>query len=130
RWAGIETGIETGIEAGIDAGMLPPPAVVTDGEGRFDLGAWFAERFTVTAVADGRTAAVVETDLRDPLAAPPPDQLVLALMPCVHTLVGSVSDGSGGPIAGAVVARRYSVGVATGGDGSYALCLPAGRQTV
>jgi len=116
--------------AGIEAGIAPPAPVATDAEGRFDLGAWFAERFTVTATADGLTPAVVETDLRDPTAVPAPDQLELALTPCTHTLVGSVSDGSGGPVAGAAVARVHSVGVATAADGRYALCLAPGKQTV
>ena len=116
--------------AGMEADTPPPAPVATDADGRFDLGAWFAERFTVTAVADGKTAAVVETDLRDPTAAPAPDQLELVLTRCLHTLVGTVTDGSGGVITGATVARLRSPGVATAADGSYALCLAAGRQTI
>jgi protocatechuate 3,4-dioxygenase beta subunit len=116
--------------AGMEAGTPPPAPVTTDADGRFDLGAWFAERFTVTAAADGKTAAVVETDLRDPTTAPAPDQLELVLTRCLHTLVGTVTDGSGGVITGASVARLRSPGVATAADGSYALCLAAGRQTI
>ncbi|HMG24186.1 MAG TPA: carboxypeptidase-like regulatory domain-containing protein, partial [Kofleriaceae bacterium] len=109
--------------AGMEAGMVPPAPIATDAAGRFDLGLWFAERFTVSAAADGKTAAVVEIDLRDPTAAPPPDQLELVLTPCAHKLVGTVSDGSGGPIAGAAVARLRAAPVATAADGAYALCL-------
>jgi len=116
--------------AGMEAGMLAPAPVATDAAGRFDLGLWFAERFTVSAAADGKTTAVVEIDLRDPTAAPPPDQLELVLTPCAHKLVGTVSDGSGGPIAGAAVARLRAAPVATAADGAYALCLAPGAQTV
>ncbi len=115
---------------GMEAGAAVPPAVVSDASGRLDLGAWFAERFVVTAAAEGKTAAVAEADLRDPVAAPPPDQLELALTRCEHTLVGTVVDGSGGPIAGVSVGRAHSVAAVTASDGSYALCLAAGRQRV
>jgi hypothetical protein len=74
---------------GMEAGVAVPPVVVSDASGRFDLGAWFAERFVVTAAAEAKTAAVVEGDLRGPIAVPPPDQLVLAR--CEHALVGSTA---------------------------------------
>ncbi len=115
---------------GMEAGVAVPPGVVSDASGRFDLGAWFAERFVVTAAAEGKTAAVVEVDLRDPVAAPPPDQLELVLTRCEHMLVGTVVDGSGGPIAGASVGQAHAAAVATASDGSYALCLAMGRQRV
>jgi len=103
---------------------------VTDPAGRFDFGPWFAERFTVTAVAAGMAPTVVETDLRDPTAAPPPDQLELELAPCRDRVVGTVFDGSGGAIAGASIARERSLGATSAADGSYALCAVAGRQTL
>lgn len=113
---------------GMEDGAAVPPLVATDAAGRFDLGAWFAERFVVTAVAEGKTPAVVEVDLRDPEAEP--ERLELVLTACVNVLVGSVVDGSGGPVVGASVARAHSVGAVTAADGTYALCVGPGRQAI
>ncbi|MEO7729434.1 MAG: carboxypeptidase regulatory-like domain-containing protein [Kofleriaceae bacterium] len=115
---------------GAKADLLATAERVTGADGRFDFGSWFAESFTVTAIAAGMAPAVVEIDLRDPTAVPPPDQLELALTPCQHRVVGTVFDGSGGPIAGASVARVRSLGTTTAVDGSYALCAVEGRQTL
>ncbi len=113
-----------------DTFSVPPPTVSTDSSGRFDLGAWFADVYTVTASAPGKTAAIVVVDLRDPQRAPAPDALELALTDCTNTLVGTVVDGSGGPIVGAQIIRERSTGTESQSDGSYKLCLPRGWHAV
>jgi hypothetical protein len=118
RWPGAKTE------------LLATADRTTDKDGHFDFGPWFAERFTVTAVAGGMSPAVVDIDLRDPTAAPPPDQLELELTPCGHRVFGTVFDGSGGPIVGASVTRERSLGTTTGADGTYSLCVARGRQTL
>jgi RNA polymerase sigma factor (sigma-70 family) len=116
-----------------ESGLVAAPRLVTGEGGEFDFGPRPAIEWSVRASAPGRTGAVVDVDLRSPIPTPPADQLELALGPCDSAIFGTVGDASGGPIAGARVARIDRGGasvpggaaVETAADGSYELCVAA-----
>ncbi|MDP3153588.1 MAG: sigma-70 family RNA polymerase sigma factor [Archangium sp.] len=100
------------------------------GDGTFDFGEQPAAIHIVSASAPGRTGALVEVDLRDPSASPPPDALELVLTSCDARLVGHVFDSSGGPIEHARLRRTNSIGVETNARGEFELCLPPGPNAL
>lgn len=113
------------------AGFMPHAAKQTDASGRFDFGALPAASYSVTAERPKLTAAAVQVDLRDPRRFPASDQLRLVLHPCAASIHGVVADASGGPVAGALVARGTTrAGVQTDEAGAYELCVPAGGANV
>ncbi len=111
-------------------GVLAPVVVKTGADGRFDLGVWPASSYQVGASSPGRASAVESLDLADPSAKPPSDQLELRLTGCAASMYGRVVDAAGSPIQGALVRRDRVIGVATGADGAYDLCLPKGSVSV
>jgi len=110
-----------------DVGAIPRQVRRTDAEGRFDFGLQAAAKREVIASAPGRTPVLAAVELRDPLARPASDQLVLRLRDCAAPVGGVVSDASAGAIAGASVChasgrvpRSCSL---TDSDGRYELCI-------
>jgi RNA polymerase sigma factor (sigma-70 family) len=114
-----------------ECGAAAPPSLTTGADGAFDFGAQPAMRWTVRAIAPGRTGTAVEVDLRDPIGRPRPDQLELELEACDRALFGTVRDASGGPIARARLAPLSAVlgphpsgaRVETDDTGAYELCV-------
>lgn len=107
-------------------GYWPAPTVRTGRDGRFDFGKLAAVNLQVGARAAGKTAATLMVDLRDPSAKPPSDQLELKLDECNWSIFGTVRDAGGGPVAAAAVRQSGIIGVETGADGNYELCLAPG----
>ena len=113
-----------------DAGLLRPAKIRTSDDGKFDFGTQPPAKFSVAATAEGRSAAIVEVDTRDPRSAA--ERLELRLGGCESALFGHVSDSSGGPIAGAQVCLappRASACVPTDASGAYQTCLTP-RQSI
>jgi len=108
------------------AGVGRPARVVTDADGRFDLGELTGSQLTVVAEKPRLTSASQLVDLRDAAPAPPPDQLRLVLHACDAALSGTVRDSSGGAIAKARVALPLGGGSEADDDGRYELCIPVG----
>ena len=117
-------------------GLASPPHRITDAAGAFDFGPELATTYTVAATAPGMTGAIQEVNLRDPTAHPRPDRLELTLGPCADAMVGTVSDASGGPIAGARIAwlsnttLRAGTSIQADDSGTYQLCLESGFSPV
>ncbi len=115
-----------------ESGYAAAPRRRTDAQGRFDFGPQPAMEWSVRASAPGKTGASLDIDLRNPVSTPPSDQLEIALGPCDAALFGTVSDASGGPVAGARLQRLPAFtnasipgGVGTEADenGAYELCV-------
>src|SRR5262249_14113900 len=103
---------------------LRPAKMRTTDDGRFDFGTQPPAKFSVAATAEGRSAAIVEVDTRDPRSGA--ERIELRLGGCESVLVGHVSDASGGPIAGAQVCLappRASACVSADESGAYHTCL-------
>ncbi|HEX8952801.1 MAG TPA: sigma-70 family RNA polymerase sigma factor, partial [Polyangia bacterium] len=113
-----------------DAGLLRPAKLRTSDDGRFDFGTQPPAVFSVAATAEGRSAAILEVDTRDPRSAA--ERLELRLGGCESALSGHVSDSSGGPIVGALVCLappRASACMSTDATGAYRTCLTP-RQNI
>ena len=113
-----------------DAGLLRPAKIRTRDDGGFDFGTQPPAKFSVAATAEGRSAAIVEVDTRDPRSAA--ERLELRLGGCESALFGQVNDSSGGPIAGAQVCLappRASACVTADAGGAYRTCLTP-RQNI
>jgi RNA polymerase sigma-70 factor, ECF subfamily len=108
-------------------GALAPMETLTDRDGSFDFGPQIASSYTVMARAPGRAIAALRVDLRQPEAQVAADALLLTLRPCDDGLEGQIVDPGGLPIAGARVLASGLLGVTTGADGGYQLCVEPGR---
>jgi RNA polymerase sigma factor (sigma-70 family) len=108
-------------------GALAPPETVSDRDGRFDFGPQLATTYTVMAQAPGSAIAAIRIDLREPGPRVAPGALQLTVRPCSNSLQGRVLDRSGLPIVGARVLASGLLGASTGADGSYHLCVEAGK---
>jgi RNA polymerase sigma factor (sigma-70 family) len=108
-------------------GALAPLETMTDGQGRFDFGPQIATTYTVMAQAPGQAIAATRLDLREPAAHLAPEALQLTVGPCHNALHGQVFDASGLPLVGARVLASGLLGVTTGADGWYQLCVEPGR---
>ncbi len=116
----------------VGAGLMDEPATVTGADGRFDLGAWPAGRWFVSAEADGLAPAGAWLALHDPMQRPEPDRLELVLGGCETSVHGVVEDASGGPVVGAKVVI-FTGGRARGetdGEGRYDLCTGEGTASI
>jgi RNA polymerase sigma-70 factor (ECF subfamily) len=102
-------------------GLVPVLELRTTSDGRFDFGPQLAHEVTVSASATGKLAAIVDVDLRDPVARP--DALELVLTSCVASLHGQVVDAAGAPIAHAQLRREDAMGTETDTTGAYELCV-------
>src|SRR5262249_15354040 len=114
-----------------DAGLLRPAQIRTTDDGHFDFGTQPPAMFSVAATAEGRSAAILEVDTRDPRSAA--ERLELRLGGCESVLTGHVSDASGGPLAGAHVCLappRASACVTADETGSYRTCLTPRQDIV
>ena len=103
-----------------DTGVIPVRDLRSGADGRFDFGEQLPRPYVVAAAAPAKLAALRHLDLRDPTA---PEDIELVLVSCVASLHGTVSDASGGPIAGAEILREGAIGTETATDGSYELCV-------
>ena len=115
-------------------GLVRTSETTTDTGGAFDLGAQVAAVYDVTATWPGLGDGHVRVDAFDPVADPPPDQLVIRLSGCEHLFYGTIRDASGGVVAGASVIRALGqqadipvgAGAISDAGGRYELCVPAG----
>ncbi|MFT3713046.1 MAG: sigma-70 family RNA polymerase sigma factor [Archangium sp.] len=107
----------------------PPQERVSGADGRFDFGAQRPVAIGVGASLPGKLAAFVEVDLRDPSVTPRPESLELTLASdCPGKLSGRVLDSGAGPVSGAVVRPRLSLGTKSDAQGAYELCLHRGTN--
>ncbi|PZR06679.1 MAG: hypothetical protein DI536_29625 [Archangium gephyra] len=107
----------------------PPQQRVSANDGTFDFGVQPAASVGVGAFVDGHAPTVVELDLRNPEAQPPPDALELVVPSgCPALLTGRVLDSGSGPVSDATVRPARTIGAQTDAQGSYALCLPLGEN--
>ena len=115
-----------------ESGLVAPLRRSTNEAGEFDFGPQSAMEWSVRASAQGKTGAALSIDLRNPVVAPPPEELEIELGACEAALIGTVRDASGGPLKGARVARLASGGVSrvpggvaamTNEQGAYELCV-------
>ena len=103
--------------------------VESDGDGIFDFGARPAAAYHVTASEPGYTPASVLVQLNDPDTQPDPESIELILTPCTYRAKGTISDVSGGVIAGARVrlgtlSRALGPPMAVSDDeGNYVFCF-------
>ncbi len=120
------------------AGLYKAPEVMTGADGAFDFGPQRAAEYDVSAITADHRFGYTNVASHDPVAEPQPEQLTINLPACDHVLHGTVSDASGGPIAGAEVLPAWNswgwsyprgAGVATDASGHYELCIGAGRFT-
>jgi protocatechuate 3,4-dioxygenase beta subunit len=107
------------------------PPVETDAAGRFDLRVIPLGKYLVVAENAHLTGAMAWIDLRD--RGVDPEHLVLVVHDCVAVLHGTVYDASGGPIAGARVARTedgitLAAEAHTDASGNYELCTLPGES--
>lgn len=98
-----------------------------DAKGHFDFGNVAIGVYTVSASAPERTTAIVTVNLRERIAA---DALRLVLTACDATVHGVVRDSGGGVIAQARIHPLNALGVTSGHDGKFELCLSAGGHTI
>ena len=120
-----------------DAGLLPKPKRRTAADGKFDFGSQPPATFTIAAIADGHSPAIVELDARNPQIAT--DAIELQLGGCESSLFGHVNDASGGPIAAAQVCIVGSAGFmptrpvacsTADASGAYSICITPHQDTV
>ena len=103
--------------------------VTTDGNGTFRFQPRVPWKYTVVAMAPGRTPATAAVDSRKVTT-----DLVLVLAPCVSTAEGTVTDSGGGTIVGATVtdlrglSEPLGPSTSTASDGRYSLCLSPGTH--
>ena len=108
-------------------GALAPLQTASDRDGRFDFGPQLATKYTVMAEARGRAIAAIQIDLRRPDGQQAAEALQLTVRPCTHDLHGRILDSVGLPIAGARVLASGLLGAISRADGSYQLCVQAGK---
>ncbi|HEY0707981.1 MAG TPA: sigma-70 family RNA polymerase sigma factor, partial [Polyangia bacterium] len=111
-------------------GSRPAEEARSGADGRFDFGMRPAGEYWVAAVAPGHAMEYIAADLRNPIARPASDQLVLALGTCEHQIAGRIVDPTGGPIVGAEVRLYGLFSVRSDADGRYEMCTPPGRVEV
>ena len=114
-------------------GLLGDEHVTTDATGHFDFGLEPLGEYAVAAQASKRTGAVRALDLRKPDVVA--DDLHLVLYACSAAIYGTVRDVSGGVIPNARISHSLDgtfpdLETATGGDGTYELCMPVGNTTM
>jgi hypothetical protein len=98
--------------------------VITDHEGRFDLGMRGEHSHWVLASATGLTSATSHVDLRDPTRDP--ERIELRLDDCEVEVTGTIRDRDGGPVVhGTVGLGRPSQDAV---DGRFALCAHGGDK--
>lgn len=102
----------------------------TTADGSFDFGLQPAMPHLLSASSPGKTAAVLELDLRDPSRKPDSTALELLLTGCEATLVGHVYDSAGGALEHAAVAQPGTPGATTNATGQFELCLPPGQNSL
>ncbi|NVB80962.1 MAG: sigma-70 family RNA polymerase sigma factor [Kofleriaceae bacterium] len=106
------------------AGVLRPAVIHTGADGRFDFGMLPPASYEVTAIIEGKTAAIAHVNLADPTLKPPSEALELRLKDCTASVAGTVYDASENPLPKARVLLGALVGVETDAHGSYKMCVP------
>ncbi len=107
--------------------LFPIATVTTSADGAFDFGPQPAAGFVVSAEADGKAPHSIGLSLSDPRAAPPPEQLVIALGDCSERMFGVVRDVAS-PIAAARVQVAGLGGTTADASGHYSVCLPSANN--
>lgn len=107
--------------------------VLSDANGRFDLGVQRIARHVVISEPPRLVGAFAAIDLADPTVDA--EHVTLMLHPCTASLHGTVRDAAGGAIAHARVALSAfgdmpGTGTEAGDDGGYDLCLSPGAVEI